>query len=418
MHLPRLRSLALRAALSVLVSALTPLVFAQSPAEVFQRAGHSVGIVLVGNMDGKLISAGSAVAVDPRLMVTNFHVVTDRASRIYVFLNSRRYEATVFRCEKEQDLCLIDVQGLDVPPVELGNADDLKVGDTTFAIGGPNELMNAFAVSAATNQKQLSPPQVTLSQGMVTALRPLADGMLIQTSAPISPGSSGGGLFDAKGRLIGITTFQMKNNQAVNFALPVAWVRRMGVSGGMPATEIQSGSGGLGASSQDGSSALASALNDLPENSGSKNPPRVQGSTPAKAGKAPRVPLWPALLVALLVLVVAISWLRHRRHPRRAMEMAIVTSIPADAPDPEQERWAAQVAAELARGEVDAALWASIQPYAVGEPEKAKALYSKRRIPQLIKQEKERLWHEAVARAQGTPPPPPAAPAIHPENNT
>jgi S1-C subfamily serine protease len=137
MHLPRLRSLALRAALSVLVSALTPLVFAQSPAEVFQRAGHSVGIVLVGNMDGKLISAGSAVAVDPRLMVTNFHVVTDRASRIYVFLNSRRYEATVFRCEKEQDLCLIDVQGLDVPPVELGNADDLKVGDTTFAIGGP-----------------------------------------------------------------------------------------------------------------------------------------------------------------------------------------------------------------------------------------------------------------------------------------
>jgi hypothetical protein len=58
-------------------------------------------------------------------------------------------------------------------------------------------------------------------------LREVQDGTVIQTTAPISPGSSGGGLFNAAGQLVGITTFQHRYGQNLNFALPVDWVARM-----------------------------------------------------------------------------------------------------------------------------------------------------------------------------------------------
>jgi S1-C subfamily serine protease len=67
----------------------------------------------------------------------------------------------------------------------------------------------------------------TLSQGLVSAMRETSEGTVIQTSAPISPGSSGGGLFDTQGQLVGITTFQTKTGQNLNFAIPVDWLDTM-----------------------------------------------------------------------------------------------------------------------------------------------------------------------------------------------
>jgi len=70
-----------------------------------------------------------------------------------------------------------------------------------------------------------------MSNGIVSALRDTGDGTLIQTSAAISPGSSGGGLFNDQGRLMGITTFKVKGGDNVNIALPVSWVSELGVTG-------------------------------------------------------------------------------------------------------------------------------------------------------------------------------------------
>jgi hypothetical protein len=82
------------------------------------------------------------------------------------------------------------------------------VGEKVFAIGNPRAL------------------EVTLSEGLISGLRgEWADGShVVQTTAPISPGSSGGGLFDAEGRLVGITTFQRRDSQNLNFALPSDWI--------------------------------------------------------------------------------------------------------------------------------------------------------------------------------------------------
>ncbi len=75
--------------------------------------------------------------------------------------------------------------------------------------------------------------ELTISEGIVSSLRSVPDvGTVIQTSAAISPGSSGGGLFDSSGRLIGITTFQSKSGQNLNFAVPAEWIKTMSTRSG------------------------------------------------------------------------------------------------------------------------------------------------------------------------------------------
>jgi tetratricopeptide (TPR) repeat protein len=86
----------------------------------------------------------------------------------------------------------------------------LEVGEKVYAIGAPQGL------------------ELTLSEGLISGLREYGSARLIQTTAAISPGSSGGGLFDTQARLVGITTFVVKNGQNLNFALPGEWVSALG----------------------------------------------------------------------------------------------------------------------------------------------------------------------------------------------
>ncbi len=65
------------------------------------------------------------------------------------------------------------------------------------------------------------------SEGLISALRETTKGAIIPTSAPVSPGSSGGGLFNSSAQLVGIVTFQRKSGQNLNFALPATWISDM-----------------------------------------------------------------------------------------------------------------------------------------------------------------------------------------------
>jgi S1-C subfamily serine protease len=80
------------------------------------------------------------------------------------------------------------------------------VGDPVYAVGAPQGL------------------ELSLSEGIISQLRGGGPHPIIQTTVAISPGSSGGGLFNAKGELVGITTFYLKDGQSLNFALPVEWI--------------------------------------------------------------------------------------------------------------------------------------------------------------------------------------------------
>lgn len=78
---------------------------------------------------------------------------------------------------------------------------DLKVGERVYSIGAPAGL------------------ELTMTDGLLSGKRLTSGQHFVQTSAPISHGSSGGGLFDEAGNLIGITTFQLKGSENLNFAI-------------------------------------------------------------------------------------------------------------------------------------------------------------------------------------------------------
>ena len=178
---------------------------ALSPEAIYANVAPSVLVIESLNASGQPISRGSGVVIASELVLTNCHVVM-QASAVRVRSGSSEYAAISDTSDTQLDLCQLRVPGLGAAPVRRGTVKQVRVGQTVFAIGTPHDL------------------ERTLSQGLVSALRETPDGTLIQTSASISPGSSGGGLFDNEGRLIGITTFQHKQGQNLNFALPVDFI--------------------------------------------------------------------------------------------------------------------------------------------------------------------------------------------------
>jgi S1-C subfamily serine protease len=104
--------------------------------------------------------------------------------------------------ETKTDRCILSTEREILSPVkQIRTYDGLKVGEQVFTIGSPSGL------------------ESTLGQGIISGLRRDGVRRLVQTTAPISPGSSGGGLFDRSGNLIGITTFTLRDSQGLNFAI-------------------------------------------------------------------------------------------------------------------------------------------------------------------------------------------------------
>jgi hypothetical protein len=137
--------------------------------------------------------------------ITNCHVLQGGA-KWTISQGNHQWRVSVVRRNSSHDLCEIGSPTLTATPVVIRDSSDVKIGERVYAIGAPHQL------------------EASLSEGLVSGLREEGDGVLIQTTAPISPGSSGGGLFDAEGRLIGITTFTLRKSQNLNFALPSTWV--------------------------------------------------------------------------------------------------------------------------------------------------------------------------------------------------
>jgi S1-C subfamily serine protease len=144
----------------------------------------------------------------PGTVITNCHVAIAGGS-LTVKVGAEQYSASVEVADEEYDLCRLSVSGLGAPAVTIGSADSLRTGQKVYAIGAPQGL------------------DLTISDGIVSGMRDLPQGRVIQTTAPISPGSSGGPRFDAYGRLVGIMTFQHRTGQNLNFAVPADWIANL-----------------------------------------------------------------------------------------------------------------------------------------------------------------------------------------------
>lgn len=176
---------------------------------VFALDSPSVFIVKV-NIGDTGISQGSAVAISKDVVISNCHVLAGAdKDTLRVIKDGASLPATVQYAAPDHDLCALNVPGLNAPAVNARRASTLNVGEDTYAIGAPEGL------------------ELTLSSGIVSSLRKISGGMVIQTTAAISPGSSGGGLFDSDGNLIGITSYYAAKGQQLNFALSVEWIESL-----------------------------------------------------------------------------------------------------------------------------------------------------------------------------------------------
>jgi serine protease Do len=170
--------------------------------------------------------AGSGVIItDDGYIVTNNHVI-DGADKIQVHLNDRRqYEGTVVGRDPSTDLALlkIDAKGLDI--MDLGNSDDVRIGEWVLAVGNPMNLtstVTAGIVSAKARNINL------LQHDPSRDIFPIES--FIQTDAAVNPGNSGGALVNAQGQLVGINTAIASTTGSYagySFAIPVNIVKKV-----------------------------------------------------------------------------------------------------------------------------------------------------------------------------------------------
>jgi Do/DeqQ family serine protease len=163
-------------------------------------------------------SLGSGVIIGGRqgYILTNEHVIA-RSSRIKVVLkDDREFHAELVGAAPDFDLAVLKIHSDEIlPAIEMGNSDDLMIGETVIAIGNP------FGFSHTVTTGVIS----ALNRSVQTQDRTYRD--FIQTDASINPGNSGGPILNINGDLIGINTAIYSKAQGIGFAIPINKARRV-----------------------------------------------------------------------------------------------------------------------------------------------------------------------------------------------
>lgn len=188
----------------IFLSILPAQVNALTPDQVFEQVKDAVVVVKTLDTQGNVKDQGSGVLLPSGKIATNCHVV-ERGTSYQVGRGNLLVSATLYAEDGDKDICLLNATGITGKPAELGKAAGLKMGDSVYAVGAPKGL------------------ELSLSDGLVVQLRG-GPPPFIRTTAAISPGSSGGGLFDREGQLVGLTTLYIEGEQSLNFAMPVEWI--------------------------------------------------------------------------------------------------------------------------------------------------------------------------------------------------
>lgn len=169
----------------------------------FASASPSILVVRTFDPLGLPLKQGSAVWVAPSTAITNWHVV-NRATEVRLIVKGVEKKSSVIKVDINRDLALISFSAESTNhPVRIAS-EIPAVGQAIYALGAPRGL------------------ELTLSPGIISAIRQEPSGSVIQFTAPISPGSSGGALLNSEGELVGITSFKVEGGENLNFAVPVA----------------------------------------------------------------------------------------------------------------------------------------------------------------------------------------------------
>jgi hypothetical protein len=166
---------------------------------------------------GEYVAQGSGFWVAGKKIVTNAHVAN--AGKIYVDVGSVRFPAKIQSIDAYNDLAILTVD-VEITATPLILVESVPApGDAVFAIGNPQGL------------------ERTISQGVVSAHREIEGRESLQVTAPISHGSSGGPIVDAKGQVVGVAVGFLESGQSLNFAVPATRVIAL-IKSGTPKVDL------------------------------------------------------------------------------------------------------------------------------------------------------------------------------------
>jgi hypothetical protein len=176
---------------------------AQDASLIYQNTVGSTVTVYTAN------GFGSGFFIEQDVIATNYHVI-ENAFQVNVGFNntSSKYKVDVIATDTYNDLALLKISGLSKKPLEI-STDQTTPGEKIFVIGTPKGL------------------QATISDGIVSGIRSDEGRELIQITAPISPGSSGGPVINKDGEVIGVCVMQLKEGQNLNFAIPYKYLNTL-----------------------------------------------------------------------------------------------------------------------------------------------------------------------------------------------
>ncbi|MCH8343761.1 MAG: serine protease [Planctomycetes bacterium] len=230
---------------------------AQSPREVAEKVMPSVVLLVMQDQHGQPIAMASGFVVRDGIVATNFHAIEGAGSAdanlvrenpkgdeqaglpdwvkesMPVRENPKGDEQAgpkddwrrdirlfpvkgVVASDPEHDLVLLSVDGLKAAPLTVADSEQVAIGDQVYVVGNPQGLEGTF------------------SAGIVSGIRKVGEDSLLQITAPISPGSSGGPVLNAQGEVIGVAVATFKGGQNLNFAIPSKYLSALMAQQGPP----------------------------------------------------------------------------------------------------------------------------------------------------------------------------------------
>lgn len=181
-----------------------------TPSGIYERTHSSIVVIVTADKDAKPIGQGSGFIVAKNRIVTNHHVIDGATSAIVIFADGVISEVEgIVADSAAKDLTILSVNTSTRSALKFGDEMSIRQGDSVYAVGAPRGL------------------ELSMTNGIVSGFRHIEDEFVIQNTAPIAPGSSGGPLFDSEGRVIGVTTSLLTDAPGIYFSIGAEDVRRL-----------------------------------------------------------------------------------------------------------------------------------------------------------------------------------------------
>lgn len=179
---------------------------AAPPTELIYKLKGSITKVHSVNASGGR-STGTGVVVAENKVATNCHVLINSAG-MNIGSMGENFQPVGLQADWKHDVCIMNFMYLPLKPAILGDSENLQYEQEIFSIGFPG-----------------GPPKPLTTWGTIKALYPYDESVVIRTSASFQMGASGSPLFDAEGKVIGISTFKSPGRNSFFYNIPVKWVK-------------------------------------------------------------------------------------------------------------------------------------------------------------------------------------------------